>query len=131
VAFKQIGNAVPPLIGQVVGTAVRSSLASAVKAGLSTRETTAKLARWYRKQPSIPAMPWFKTDNRWKFVLGELLLDRATSTVMNAVWPIIDTQHDLRPGDVPDGQAVDLLDELMSELVGANGFRRHVSSLPR
>jgi DNA (cytosine-5)-methyltransferase 1 len=114
VAFKQIGNAVPPLIGQVVGTAVRSSLASAVKAGLSTRETTAKLARWYRKQSSIPAMPWFKTDNRWKFVLGELLLDRATSTVMNAVWPIIDTQHDLRPGDVPDGPAVDLLDELMS-----------------
>jgi DNA (cytosine-5)-methyltransferase 1 len=114
VAFKQIGNAVPPLIGQVIGSAVRSSLASEVKAGLSTRETSAKLARWFRKQSSIPTMPWIKTDNRWKFVLGELLLDRATPTVINAVWPIIDTQHDLRSGSVPDGEAIDLLDELMS-----------------
>jgi DNA (cytosine-5)-methyltransferase 1 len=114
VAFKQIGNAVPPLIGQVMGSAVRSSLGSGMKAGLSTRETATKLARWFRKQSSIPAMPWLKTDNRWKLILGELLLDRATSTVVNAVWPIIDTQHDLRPGDVPNGEAVDLLDELMS-----------------
>jgi DNA (cytosine-5)-methyltransferase 1 len=59
-------------------------------------------------------MPWLKTDNRWKLVLGELLLDRATPTVINAVWPIIDSRHDLRPGGVPDGESVDLLDELMS-----------------
>jgi DNA (cytosine-5)-methyltransferase 1 len=113
-AFKQIGNAVPPLIGRVIGSAVRSSLTSGMKAGLSTRETSAKLARWFRRQSAVPAMPWLKTDNRWKFVLGELLLDRATSTVINAVWPIIDTQHDLRPGGAPDGDAVDLLGELMS-----------------
>jgi DNA (cytosine-5)-methyltransferase 1 len=85
-----------------------------MKAGLSTREISATLARWFRKQSSVPAMPWLKTDNRWKFVLGELLLDRATSTVVNAVWPIIDSQHDLRPGGFPDGAAIDLLDELMS-----------------
>jgi DNA (cytosine-5)-methyltransferase 1 len=114
VAFKQIGNAVPPLIGQVIGSAVRSSLASGMKAGLSTRETSTKLARWFRRQSSIPSMPWLETYNRWKFVLGELLLDRATPTVINAVWPVIDTQHDLRPGSVPDGKTVDLLDELMS-----------------
>jgi DNA (cytosine-5)-methyltransferase 1 len=114
VAFKQIGNAVPPLIGQVIGSAVRLSLGSGMKAGLSTRETSAKLARWFRKQSSIPAMPWLKTENRWKLILGELLLDRATATVVNAVWPIIDAQHDLRPGDVPNAEAVDLLDELMS-----------------
>jgi DNA (cytosine-5)-methyltransferase 1 len=113
VAFKQIGNAVPPLIGQVIGSGVRSSLASGTKAGLSTRETSAKLSRWFRKQSSISAMPWLKTESRWKFVLGEILLDRATPTVTNAVWPIID-QHDLRRGGVPDGDAIDLLDQLMS-----------------
>ncbi|WP_197747378.1 HhH-GPD family protein [Mycobacterium florentinum] len=33
---------------------------------------------------------------------------------MNAVWPIIDKRHDIRPGELPDDEAVDLLDELMS-----------------
>ena len=131
VAFKQIGNAVPPLIGEVIGSAVRSSLASGMKAGLSTRETSAKLARWFRRQPSTPVMPWLKTENRWKFVLGELLLDRATSTVTNAIWPIIDTQHDLHPGDFPDVEAVDLLDELCRASVAASGSRRCVSLLRR
>lgn len=114
VAFKQIGNAVPPLIGQVIGNAVLLSISSRMKAGLSTRETAKKLARWFGKQSGISAMPWLKTENRWKFVLGELLLDRATSRVINAVWPIINTQHDLRPGGVPDLTAIDILDELMS-----------------
>ena len=114
VAFKQIGNAVPPLIGQVIGEAVRASLAAGIKAGLSTRQTSAKLARWFHDQPSIEVMPWLKTNNRWKFVLGEMLLDRATSTVINAVWPVIDSQHNLRPGAIPDEVALDLLDDLMS-----------------
>ncbi|MEZ0350694.1 DNA (cytosine-5-)-methyltransferase [Mycobacterium sp. pR1184] len=113
-AFKQIGNAVPPLIGEVIGHAVQTSLASETKAGLSTRATSAKLARWFQRQASIAAIPWFKTGNRWKFLLAELLLDRATPTVMNAVWPIIDMRHDIRPGELPDDEAVDLLDELMS-----------------
>lgn len=114
VAFKQIGNAVPPLIGQVIGEAVRASLAAGIKAGLSTRQTSAKLARWFHHQPSVEAMPWLKTNNRWKFVLGEMLLDRATPTVINAVWPVINSRHNLRPGAAPDGKAVDLLDDLMS-----------------
>jgi DNA (cytosine-5)-methyltransferase 1 len=116
-AFKQIGNAVPPLIGQVIGSAVRSSLAAGMKAGLSTRETSAKLARWFRRKSAVPAMPWLKTDNRWKFVLGELLLDRASPNVIAAVWPIIDTQHNLRPRGLPDGEAIDVLDELMSGVI--------------
>lgn len=116
-AFKQIGNAVPPLIGQAIGTAVRFSLSSEIKAGLSTREIAGKLAHWYRSISAVPAMPWLKTDNRWKFVLGELLLDRATPTVISAVWPIIDTQQNLGPEGVPDTGAVDLLDELMSGVI--------------
>ncbi|MGO9103336.1 MAG: DNA cytosine methyltransferase [Mycobacterium sp.] len=115
VAFKQIGNAVPPLIAQAIGEAVRSSLAAATRAGLSTRQTSAKLARWFLDQPSVETMPWLTTTNRWKFVLGEMLLDRATPTVISAVWKVIDTsEHDVGPGELPDAAAVDLLDELMS-----------------
>ena len=100
-AFKQIGNAVPPLIGQVIGEAVQSSLASGLKARLSTRETSARLSQWFRKQSSNDAMPWLKTKNRWKFVLAELLLDRANPTVINAVWPVIETPTRLRPSTSP------------------------------
>lgn len=118
VAFKQIGNAVPPLIGQVIGEAVRGALEYQTKSRLSIRQTAAVLADWFNELPSIDAMPWLATTNRWKFVLGEMLLDRATPTVIGAVWKIIDTaQHDLGPGELPGPGAVDLLDELMSGVV--------------
>lgn len=115
VAFKQIGNAVPPLIGQVVGEAVRSSVAAGVAARLSTRQVSANLSSWFREQPSIDTMPWLKTKNRWKFVLGEMLLDRATPTVVSAVWNVIDiAQGEVSAANPPHGGAVDLLGELMS-----------------
>lgn len=114
VAFKQIGNAVPPLVAQTIGSAVLISLAGGERAVISTRVTAAKLARWYNDQDNFASMPWLKTDNRWKFLLGELLLDRATPTVINAVWPVIDSRNDLAVGVVPDTDVVDLLDELMS-----------------
>lgn len=113
-AFKQVGNAVPPLIAQVIGTSVRSSQRSQVQSTISTRETAAKLARWFRRLPSVETMPWLKTKCRWKFVLGELLLDRATPMVISAVWPVIEAQRDLKPGAIPSSAAIDLLDELMS-----------------
>lgn len=114
-AFKQIGNAVPPLVGQVMGEAVQASLRQAVKTRLSTRKTSTELARWFAKQRRVPTMPWLATDNRWKFLLGEILLDRATPTVISAVWSVIDTPaHCLQPGAVPDSAALDLLEELMS-----------------
>jgi DNA (cytosine-5)-methyltransferase 1 len=123
VAFKQIGNAVPPLIGQVIGEAVRSSLASGVKARISTRDTARELARWFRGKPTADAMPWLTNDNRWKFILGELLLDRASPTVINAVWPVIESQPDLVDGALPTASAIDLLDELMSGV----GRRQRIS----
>ncbi|WP_237570098.1 DNA cytosine methyltransferase [Mycolicibacterium lacusdiani] len=115
VAFKQIGNAVPPLIGQVIGEAVRSSFNSGVKERTSTRQVSAELARWFSEQPTIGPMPWLKTTSRWKFVLGEMLLDRATPTVMSAVWKVIDTaQGDVCASNPPPKAGIDLLDELMS-----------------
>jgi DNA (cytosine-5)-methyltransferase 1 len=113
-AFKQIGNAVPPLISQVIGKAVQASLAAGDKIALSTRETSAKLARWINKQPTVPSMPWLTCGDRWKFVLGEILLDRATPTVINAVWPVIDSQSKHSPRSLPDSSFVDLLEDLLA-----------------
>ena len=116
-AFKQIGNAVPPIISQVVGEAIQASLTAGGKIALSTRETSAKLARWFNKQSSIQSMPWLNCNDRWKFVLGELLLDRATPTVISAVWPVIESQPMHSSRSLPASSFVDLLEELLSGIV--------------
>jgi DNA (cytosine-5)-methyltransferase 1 len=113
-AFKQIGNAVPPLVAQAMGQAVLSSLDAAGLKSESARGTAGKLAAWYDKNYPFASMPWLNSQNRWKLVLGELLLDRATSTVINAVWPVIQAQADLGPGHIPEQADLDLLGELMS-----------------
>jgi DNA (cytosine-5)-methyltransferase 1 len=115
VAFKQIGNAVPPLIAQVVGNAIRESLEAGVQAALSIRETSSILSDWFASQVSVPSMPWLKSENRWKFVLGEILLDRSAPTVTKAVWNVIDSRdHDLGLGELPDRNALEMLHDLMS-----------------
>ena len=116
-AFKQIGNAVPPVISQVVGEAIQASLTAGEKIALSTRETSAKLARWFNKQSGIQSMPWLKCNDRWQFVLGELLLDRATPTVISAVWPVIESQPTHSSRSLPASSFVDLLEELLSGIV--------------
>jgi DNA (cytosine-5)-methyltransferase 1 len=117
VAFKQIGNAVPPLLGEVMGRAVLASLERGLQSTISTRETAAKLARWFQAKSSIPAMPWLGTGSRWKFVLAELLLDRATPTVIDAVWPVIDSQAPVDAGALPAEKDLELLEELTSGIV--------------
>jgi DNA (cytosine-5)-methyltransferase 1 len=116
-AFKQIGNAVPPVISQVVGEAIQASLTAGEKIVLSTRETSAKLAQWFNKQSGIQSMPWLTCNDRWKFVLGELLLDRATPTVISAVWPVIEPQPTHSSRSLPASSFVDLLEELLSGII--------------
>jgi DNA (cytosine-5)-methyltransferase 1 len=123
VAFKQIGNAVPPLVAEVVGRAIRESLEAGLKGGLSTRATAAVLSDWFEGCSTVPSMPWLKTNNRWKFLLGEILLERAVPIVTSSVWRVIDSSaHDLKPGDVPDPHALELLEELMSGVVRGQRF---------
>lgn len=113
-AFKQIGNAVPPLVAQAMGQAVLSSMEACKRDSVFSRETAGKLAAWYSKKRPFATMPWLSSDNRWKVVLGELLLDRATPTVISAVWPVIEAKADLEVGQVPEDAGLDLLDELVS-----------------
>lgn len=114
-AFKQIGNAVPPLIGQVMGEAIRVSLSMGQKVRFSTGQTSANIARWFEEQSVVKSMPWLLAKTRWQFLLGEMLLDRATPTVKSAVWGVLQSsQFELRENQVPSSASVDLLEELMS-----------------
>jgi len=114
VAFKQIGNAVPPLVAQVIGEAVISSVADGERSLVSARKTAADLAAWFNDQGASKTLPWLTATNRWKLVLGELLLDRANQTVIRSIWPVIDSQANVEAGQVPTSKSIDLIEELIS-----------------
>ncbi|MFD0839394.1 DNA (cytosine-5-)-methyltransferase [Williamsia serinedens] len=113
-AFKQIGNAVPPIIGEVFGRAIRSALADGRKAKLSTRLTAASLAKWAGVPPTETLVPWIACGDRWKITVAELLLDRAPSTVIRSVWPVVEMQPTINRGGLPTDADTALLVDLMS-----------------
>lgn len=114
-AFKQIGNAVPPLVGKAIGGAVRDALHARKPGTWSTREVSRLLADWLHTDlPNMSNVPWLRSNDRWKIVMAELLLERASQTVIRAVWPLIASQPAFGPDRLPDNGFCDVLDELLS-----------------
>ncbi|SDB85617.1 DNA (cytosine-5)-methyltransferase 1 [Sanguibacter gelidistatuariae] len=87
-AFKQIGNAVPPRLGEAIGGAVAAAIRSSHPAGLSREDTAALLDAWWRTTVRV-SMPWLKGATRWQVVVGELLLERSSQLVREALWPVV------------------------------------------
>ncbi|MGY1771941.1 DNA (cytosine-5-)-methyltransferase [Blastococcus sp. SYSU D00813] len=87
-AFKQIGNAVPPLLAENLGLAIGEALESSEKVKSLTREIAATLSSWLNSNEPR-GVPWLKATTRWQVISAELLLDRATSDVVRLVWPMI------------------------------------------
>lgn len=93
-AFRQIGNAVPPRLGFVMGEAIRKSLDNPVDAGQSTRECAQMLASWMVKSKHVRALPWLqrkagRLPSRWSVIAAEELLDRAPKPLMRRAWKIL------------------------------------------
>ena len=116
-AFRQIGNAVPPQLGFVIGTAVLKSLEQADEPGISTREMGIELAGWFRQRRDLLTLPWLNAASRWEVIAGEVLLDRASPRVIRRLWPII---QKLTPSPRKRSANTDLLEGLvdMSRTVG-------------
>ena len=95
-AFRQIGNAVPPFLGEELGRAVHGSLDARKPAGSSTRDTGKILAKWFLNQPEL-AVPWLKASTRWQVISGDLLLDRLTGQQAKSLWPLVERWE--KPGD--------------------------------
>ena len=93
-AFRQIGNAVPPRLGFLMGRAIRESLSSPRDAGPSTRETARVLADWMTNSKHRRAVPWLQWPNsaapsRWLVIAAEELLDRAPPSLMRQAWKLL------------------------------------------
>lgn len=116
-AFRQIGNAVPPQLGFVIGAGVLESIERADDPGISTRELCIELSGWFRNRGEALTLPWLAASSRWEVVAGEVLLDRATPQVIRRLWPIVQR---LTPSPKRRSVEADLLEGLvdMSRTVG-------------
>ncbi len=87
-AFKQIGNAVPPMFAEALGQAVVAAIERNEKDGTSTEESSQILADWFANNPP-KANPWFRAQTRWQVISAEMLLDRAPTDQIRHVWPLV------------------------------------------
>ncbi len=87
-AFRQIGNAVPPFLGEQLGLAIRGSLNSPRPASSSSLDTGQALAAWFRAQPDL-AVPWLRASTRWQVISAEILLERLGGQQLQWIWPLV------------------------------------------
>lgn len=84
-AFRQIGNAVPPMLGEALGGSVLTSLEHATPSGLGPNEMGELLARAWREFPSEDR-PWLKEGNRFQVLVCEHLFARQSGIVGRFGW---------------------------------------------
>jgi DNA (cytosine-5)-methyltransferase 1 len=89
-AFKQIGNAVPPMLGEHLARAVSASLQAGTPAHVSTREVAAELSSWFA-DGKVNGLPWLRAKTRWQVIQAEILLDRAHPDVIRQIWRMLQT----------------------------------------
>jgi DNA (cytosine-5)-methyltransferase 1 len=101
-AFRQIGNAVPPFLGEELGKAARASLDTPRPSGQSSLDTGKTLAQWFRAQPDL-SIPWLRASTRWQIVSAELLLERLAGQQLQWIWPLVERWE--KPADTVAGKA--------------------------
>lgn len=129
-AFKQIGNAVPPLVAAAVGKSIRSALAAGRPVMYTTRAIAAKVADWYAMRTDRElALPWFRSESRWVVAASEILLGRATRSVIRSFYPAI-LSLNIPPGRAPDPSALAALRSL-ADGIGRSGRAEQLEELAR
>jgi DNA (cytosine-5)-methyltransferase 1 len=127
-AFKQIGNAVPPMVAAAVGTSIRSALAAGTPISFTTREISALVNKWYSLRGNDElGLPWLRTDSRWVFAASEILLGRASRSVIRTFYPAI-AALDVPRGEAPGPAIVSTLSSL-AEGIGRSGRAEQLSEL--
>ncbi|MCY4369256.1 MAG: DNA (cytosine-5-)-methyltransferase [bacterium] len=88
-AFRQIGNAVPPLLAERVAGRIRQALHDSEPNRPSTATLSRLIASWFDEKTNL-AMPWLEAPTAWSALQGYLLLDRAQDDALGRAWPVIE-----------------------------------------
>lgn len=86
--FKQIGNAVPPMLGQAIGGAVLASLARGTQISASREETGEYLADVWETGEYVQR-PWLRHGTRFQVIVAETLFARQSPLVCRFGWQAI------------------------------------------
>jgi DNA (cytosine-5)-methyltransferase 1 len=81
--YRQIGNAVPPELGRVVGEALLETLRGPERAGRGHELFRYRLLAWHADRPI--RRPWRVAADPWHVLIGELALRRASSEEVAAM----------------------------------------------
>jgi len=92
-AFRQIGNAVPPLLGQAIGEGLTAALAEVTDRHVSSEAVAQSLAEWFHDRSHL-RLPWLRASTRWQVLSAEFLLDRLTPDSAGSVWPLLERWRD-------------------------------------
>jgi DNA (cytosine-5)-methyltransferase 1 len=86
--YRQIGNAVPPLLAEAVGRPLREALATPQPMGRPRGSTVSfrrDLLRWH--QDNSRQRPWRDIADPWLVLVGEICLSRAKASELGRVFP--------------------------------------------
>ena len=89
-AYRQIGEAVPPLLAKLVGAALLRALQSPQNDRCSRTTTiglSSSLSDWFSRLPEDQlAAPWRRGDSTWLVLLGFVVLGRASRSARAESW---------------------------------------------
>ena len=95
-AFRQIGNAVPPFLGENSAEAVRASL-DEPRAGRAIDSGDRQRSCGVVPRPAGAAVPWLQACTRWQVISAEILLERLRGQQLQSLWPLVERWE--KPGD--------------------------------
>ena len=84
-AFRQIGNAVPVLLGRRIGGAVLKALVARKPAAISTGLIAEELSGWFKDHGPVH-VPWLAAESRWQVIQAEILWSRIAHEHVSCAW---------------------------------------------
>ena len=89
-AFRQIGEAVPPLVARAIGRSLIRSLGHDKGSShpIRTTEVSEALAQWiHQKTESELRAPWRVSQELWQILMGMVLFGRKSAREAASAWP--------------------------------------------
>lgn len=89
-AFRQIGEAVPPLVARAVGRSLIESISHDRNSpvALRTKAVSRALSRWIRQKPDAELRaPWRISEELWQILMGMVVFERKSAHDVFIAWP--------------------------------------------